>query len=104
MASAGLHNMRICSITNRINYYVLNCPIHYVSKLQTEITLSTIVNKYIVLSMATQALLPLQFLFCSNFHTTRMTSFKNCQIYRDDESFNILVHSAATQQWFTQIS
>jgi hypothetical protein len=38
------------------------CPIHWVSKLQTEITLSTTESKYIVLSMATRELFPLQWL------------------------------------------
>lgn len=35
------------------------CPIHWASKLQTEIALSTTESEYIALSMATRELLPL---------------------------------------------
>jgi len=53
--------MRECvlSCTGYIITYC-NCPIHWVSKLQTEIALSTTESEYIALSMATRDLLPLR--------------------------------------------
>lgn len=53
--------MREC-VLSRTGYIITycNCPIHWVSKLQTEIALSTTESEYIALSMATRDLLPLR--------------------------------------------
>ena len=48
----------ILSCTGYIITYC-RCPIHWASKLQSKITLSTTEAEYIALSMATRALLPL---------------------------------------------
>jgi len=49
------------NVLSRTGYVIffVGCPVTWVSKLQTEITLSTAESEYIALSTATQDLLPL---------------------------------------------
>jgi hypothetical protein len=58
------------NVLSRTGYIITfcGCPIHWVSKLQTEIALSTTESKYIALSMATRELLPLRHLLQEIHH------------------------------------
>lgn len=53
-------HLRSCALT-RSGYVITycRCPIHWASKLQSEIALSTTASEYIALSMAIRELLPL---------------------------------------------
>ncbi len=64
--SAGMWHQEHAELCNcalsRTGYIITycGCPIHWASKLQTEIALSTTESEYIALSVATRELLPLQ--------------------------------------------
>jgi hypothetical protein len=86
------------------------CPIHWASKLQNEIALSTTESEYIALSMATWELLPLcrlvqelhQHSFLATpidntFSHTKNTSLQARQIYEDNVSCIILAYSDGTK-------
>jgi len=104
--------MREC-VLSRTGYIITycNCPIHWVSKLQTEIALNTTESEYIVLSMATRDLLPLLHLLQeihqfgivhlplnNPYNTTRLPTLAATQIFEDNESCIILATSEATRQ------
>ena len=104
--------MREC-VLSRTGYIITycNCPIHWVSKLQTEIALSTTESEYIALSMATRDLLPLRRLLqeihrygivtlpLSNpFNTTKLPTLDATQIFEDNASCIVLANSEATRQ------
>jgi len=86
------------------------CPIHWVSKLQSEIALSTTESEYIALSMATRELLPLrrivqelhQHSFIAtpidpNFSHTKTSTLKASQVFEDNASCIILAYSDGTK-------
>jgi len=85
------------------------CPIHWVSKLQSEIALSMTKSEYIALSMATRELLPLCRLMQEInlhslinaplgdlFNTTRTPTLAATQIFEDNQACIVLATS--TQQ------
>jgi len=86
------------------------CPIHWASKLQNEIALSTTESEYIALSMATRELLPLRRLvhelhnhsflatpLDTTFSHTRTNSLKASRIFEDNASCIILAYSDGTK-------
>jgi len=85
------------------------CPIHWASKLQSEIALSTTESEYIALSMATRELLPLQRLVSEIHHSfiatplesvfsiTRTSNIKASQVFEDNSSCIILAYSDGTK-------
>ncbi len=64
------------NVLSRSGYIITycNCPIHWVSKLQTEITLSTPESKYIALSTATRKLIPLRHILQEIHHHSLVQS------------------------------
>jgi hypothetical protein len=87
-----------------------DCPIHWASKLQNEIALSTTESEYIALSMATRELLPLRRLvhelhqhsFIATpldpaFSHTKTTHLQTSQIFEDNASCIILAYSDGTK-------
>ncbi len=86
------------------------CPIHWVSKLQSEIALSTTESEYTALSMGTRELLPLRRLFHeihqhtiinlplpSQFNTTKTSFLAATQVFEDNASCIALAHSKSTK-------
>ncbi len=86
------------------------CPIHWVSKLQSEIALSTTESEYIALSMATRELLPLRRLLQeihhhslitlpseNIFNITKMPTLIATQVYEDNEACIVLAHSETSK-------
>ncbi len=86
---------------SRSGYIITHCgcPIHWASKLQTEVALSTTESEYIALSMATQELLPLRRLLeeihthsliktpmSPAFNTTKTSTLETTCIYEDNAS------------------
>jgi hypothetical protein len=93
------------------------CPIHWVSKLQLEIALSTTESEFIALSMASRELLPLRHLvkelqkqgllstpLDSPFSTTKTSTLKATTIYKDNASCIVLAHSEGTKVQTKHIS
>lgn len=91
-----------------ITYF--GCPIHWASKLQSEIALSTTESKYISLSLATKELLPLWHLFqeihknslvsmplIDEFSTTKTSHIETTKIYEDNVPFIILAYNDGTK-------
>ena len=100
------------SVLSRTGHIITYCgyPIHWASKLQSEIALSTTEAEYIALSMATRELLPLCCLLQEihkhglvdlplpeNYNVTRTNTFEVSQIFEDNASCIILAHSEATK-------
>jgi hypothetical protein len=100
------------SVLSRTGYIITfcGCPIHWASKLQTEITISTTESEYIALNMATRELLPIRRLLqeihhhgitslnMSNLHnTTRTSSLTATMVYEDNASCIVLAHSEGTK-------
>jgi hypothetical protein len=100
------------NVLSRTGYIITfcGCPIHWVSKLQSEIALSTTESEYIALSMGTRELLPLRRLMTeihqhtliklplpSQFNTTKTTSLTATQVFEDNESCIVLAHSEGTK-------
>ena len=100
-------------VLSRTGYIITycNCPIHWVSKLQTEIALSTTESEYIALSMATTNLLPLRRLLQeihqhgivqlplnNPFNTTKLPTLAATQIFENNASCIVLANSEATRQ------
>jgi hypothetical protein len=98
------------SVLSHTGYIITycGCPIHWVSKLQSEIALSTTESEYIALSMATRELLPLchllqeihnhglvQLPLQAQFNTTKTPTLAATQIYEDNESYIVLATSDA---------
>jgi hypothetical protein len=99
----------VLSHTGYINTFC-GCPIHWASKLQSEIALSTTEGEYIALSMGTHELLPLRHLLKeihqhtliklplpSQFNTTKTATLSPTQIFEDNESCIVLAHSEGTK-------
>lgn len=93
------------------------CPIHWASKLQSEIALGTTEAEYIALSMATRELLPLQRILQEinqhslihlplpdHFNTTRSSTLQATQVYEDNASCIVLAHSEGSKQRTKHIS
>jgi hypothetical protein len=113
------HSMLHDNVLSRTGYIITfcGCPIHWVSKLQTEIALSTTEAEYIALSMATRDLLPLRnlltelnqysiakFTLPHLFFTTKSTTLQATTIYEDNASCIVLAHSEGTKQRTKHIS
>ena len=49
----------MCQVYTRYFLMVGNCPVHWVSKLQSEVAISTLEAEYIALSTAMRDLIPL---------------------------------------------
>jgi hypothetical protein len=96
------------SVLSRSGYIITycGCPIHWVSKLQSEIALSTTESEYIALSMATRDLLPLRRLLQeihrhglvqlplqSHFNTTKTNTLAATMIFEDNASCIVLANS-----------
>jgi hypothetical protein len=99
--------LRECALS-RTGYVITycGCPIHWASKLQSEIALSTTESEYIALSMATRELLPLHCLLLElnqysyihvplpdMFNTTKNTHLATSQIYEDNQACIVLANS-----------
>jgi len=93
------------------------CPIHWASKLQSEIALSTTESEYIALSMAGRELLPLRHLvlelhkqglftapLTQPFAITRTSTLEATTIYEDKASCVVLGHSEDTTKCTKHIS
>lgn len=93
------------NVLSRTGYVITycSCPIHWVSKLQTETALSTTKREYIVLSVATRELPPLWNILLElhqhslvqthlhhDFNITHTPSFSPTHIYEDNEACIIL--------------
>jgi hypothetical protein len=102
------HSALFENVLSRTGYIITycGCPIHQVSKLQTEIALSTTESKYIALSMATHELHPLQKILTEihqhslvnaplheSFNTTKMTHLIVSKIYEDNQACIVLGQS-----------
>ncbi len=100
------------NVLSRTGYIITfcGCPIHWVSKLQTEIALSTTESEYIALSMATRELLPLRRLLQeihysslinlpSNniFNVTKTPILTATQIFKDNEACIVLAHNKSSK-------
>ncbi len=96
------------NVLSRTGYIITfcGCPIHWVSKLQSEIALSTAESKYIALSMATRELLPLRRLLQeihhhglvhlpsdNIFNVTKTSTLAATQVLEDNEACIVLAHS-----------
>jgi hypothetical protein len=107
-----VHSAMRETILSRTGYIITycGCPIHWVSKLQSEIALSTTESEYIALSMATRELLPLQRILLEiqqhslvhiplndEYNTTRTASFTASKIYEDSEACIVLATSDSTR-------
>jgi hypothetical protein len=100
------------NVLSRTGYIITycGCPIHWVSKLQNEIALSTMESKYIALSMASRELLPLRRILLEiqqhslvhsplndDYNTTRTSSLTASQIFEDNEACIVLATSESTR-------
>lgn len=103
--------LRECALS-RTGYIITycGCPIHWASKLQSEIALSTTESEYIALSMASRELLPLcrlvtelhqHGLFATPldkpFSITRTSTLETSTVYEDNASCVVLAHSEGTK-------
>jgi hypothetical protein len=103
--------LRDCALS-RTGYIITycGCPIHWASKLQSKIALSTTESEYIALSMATRELLPLRHLvnelykksFIStplqtNFSVTKSSTLCTSQVFEDNASCIVLAYSDGTK-------
>ncbi len=86
------------------------CPTHWVSKLQSEIALSTKESEYIALSMTTRELLPLRRILHEithhsmihanlpdQYNTTRTPTLSATMIYEDNAACIVLAHCESTR-------
>jgi hypothetical protein len=100
------------NVLSRTGYIITfcGCPIHWVSKLQSEIALSTTESEYIALSMGTRELLPIRRLLQEihqqtiiklplpiQFNTTKTSSLAATQVFEDNASCIVLAHSESTK-------
>lgn len=103
--------LKECALS-RTGYIITycGCPIHWASKLQSEIALSTTESEYIALSMASRELLPLRRLVLklhkhglfatpldTHFSTTHTSTLEASTIYEDNASCVVLAHSEGTK-------
>jgi hypothetical protein len=108
----AFHSALRDNVLSRTGYIITfcGCPIHWVSKLQTEIALSTTESEYIALSMATRELLPLRRLLQeihhhrlinlpSNniFNVTKTPTLTATQIFEDNEACIVLAHNESSK-------
>jgi hypothetical protein len=104
-------HLRDCALS-RTGYVITycGCPIHWASKLQSEIALSTTESEYIALSMATRELLPLRHLVLEihknslvstpidpEFSVTRTSHLEATTIYEDNASCIVLAYNDGTK-------
>lgn len=100
------------NVLSRTGYVITycGCPIHWVSKLQNEIALSTTESEYIALSMATRDLLPLWHILQEihqhslintplphEFNTTKTSTLAATQVFEDNAACIILAHSESNK-------
>jgi len=103
--------LRDCALS-RTGYIITycNCPVHWASKLQTEIALSTTESEYIALSMAARELIPLQQIVMelhkhslvslpldSPYSTTHTHHLATSEIYEDNASCIVLAYNDGTK-------
>jgi hypothetical protein len=91
-----------CSVMSRTGYVLMyaGCPIHWVSKLQTEIALSTAEAEYIALSQSLREVIPLMSMMKELqkvFPMEITTPNFNCTVHEDNQS----CISMATKQKFS---
>jgi hypothetical protein len=100
------------SVLSRTGYIITycGCPIHWVSKLQSKIALSTTEREYIALSMATRDLLPIrrilqevhrhglvQVPLQAQYNTTHTNTLAPTMIFEDNASCIVLANSDNTK-------
>lgn len=110
--------LRDCALS-RTGYIITycGCPIHWASKLQNEIALSTTESEYIALSMATRELIPLRRLVTEihqnglissplqdTYSITRTSNLATTEIYEDNASCIVLAYSEGTKARTKHIS
>jgi hypothetical protein len=112
---AGMYHREHSSLHDNVlsgSGYIITycgCPIHWASKLQTEIALSTTESEYLALSMATRELLPLRRLLeelhnhslvktplSPAFNTTKTSTLETTCIYEDNASCIVVATTDST--------
>jgi hypothetical protein len=112
-------DLRDCALS-RTGYIITycDCPVHWASRLQTEVALSTAESEYIALSMATRELLPLRHLVLEihknslintplndkPFSKTVTSHLEATQIFEDNASCIVLAYSDGTKMRTKHIS
>ena len=91
-----------CSVYSRTGYVITyaGCPIHWISKLQSEVALSTTESEYIALSQALRDVIPMMTLLeeiDSIFQVHKPTPKVHCKVFEDNNG----CISLATQQKFS---
>jgi hypothetical protein len=107
------------NVLSRTGYIITfcGCPIHWASKLQSEIALSTTEAEYIALSMATRELLPLRRILQEinqhslihlpipdQYNITRSSKLQATIVFEDNASCIVLAHSEGSKQRTKHIS
>ena len=103
--------LRECALS-RTGYIVTycGCPVHWASKLQSEIALSTTESEYIALSMASRENLPIRWLIAElhkhsmistpldhPFSVTHTSTLEASTVFEDNASCIVLAHSEGTK-------
>ena len=108
----------IC-VKSRTGYVITlaNCPIHWVSKLQTEVALSTLHSEYVALSQSTRDLLPMRQLLqevtkALGMNPDNLTFTSKSTVYEDNSGAIIVAtsprmtlrskHIAVKYHWFRE--
>jgi hypothetical protein len=106
------HSVFCDNVLSHTGYIITycGCPIHWASKLQTEIALSTTESEYIALSMATHELLPLRRLLLeinqysmipahleTNFTITKTSTLTTSMVYEDNASCIVVATTDSTR-------
>jgi hypothetical protein len=113
---AGMYHREHSSLRDNVlsrSGYIITycgCPIHWASKLQTEIALSTTESEYIALSLATRELLPIRRLLeelhnhslvktplSSHYNTTKTSTLETTRIYENNESCIVVATTESTK-------
>jgi hypothetical protein len=110
--------LRECALS-RTGYTITycGCPIHWASKLQSEIAISTTESEYIALSMASHELLPIRQLIAElhkhgptlvpldhPFSMAHTSTLEASTVYEDNASCIVLAHSKGTKVHTKHIS
>jgi hypothetical protein len=110
--------LRDCALS-RTGYIITycGCPVHWASKLQSEIALSTTESEYIALSMTTRELLPLRRIvqeihknglvqspLDNNFSNAKTSHLETTVIYEDNASCIVLAYNDGTKVHTKHIS